>query len=104
MATLHQTEKSIEDLNNIIQHLVEHAPSSVHVFIKKMKSRLNSLCSFPQSGTPWKWQNETLRKLTLRQFRILVIYKYMDDQDKVVVIRVVHGAKDLSDIIDIEDI
>jgi plasmid stabilization system protein ParE len=89
---IHETEKSTEDVFEILQYFDEQSPALADDFLEEVQSRYKTLQLFPESGSLWELSKEPVRKLILTRFGVLIIYKYIHDQD-VVILRVFHGSK-----------
>ena len=101
--TFQFTEKALSDLDEITDYLVNtlgQRPAAQRL-IDKTDQEIHMICRYPESGTPVV--NEYIRRTDIRQ---LVIEKYLlyyiadKESQKIIVLRIVYGQRDLEEIME----
>ena len=82
------------DLDNIWFSIAQNNIKIADSFVDKIKQKFNILISFPESGPKREdiWPNARI----LIEGSYIVIYVFKNDQ--ISILRVIHGARDLSEI------
>ena len=99
--TFQFTEKALSDLDEITDYLVNtlgqrHAAQRL---IDEMDQEIHMICRYPESGTPVV--NEFIRRTDIRRLVIenyLLYYIADKENQRILVLRIVYGRKDLEEI------
>jgi toxin ParE1/3/4 len=81
-----------QDLAEIWVYIAEDSPTAATAFIEKIQAKFIPLLEFPDMGAP---RDQIVQGLRAAPYKNYVIY-YMHDDAAVTIIRVVHGARDVS--------
>jgi toxin ParE1/3/4 len=81
-----------QDLAEIWVYIAEDSPTAATAFIEKIQAKFIPLLEFPGMGAP---RDQIVQGLRAAPYKNYVIY-YMHDDAAVTIIRVVHGARDVS--------
>jgi plasmid stabilization system protein ParE len=96
------TERAVDDLRKLVGYLAKELanPTSASHFMDALEHEIDNLCTFPESGA--RVDNEFLpnapvRKTNLDQY---ILY-YLPDTagEKIIILRLVYGRRDMSEII-----
>ncbi len=86
------TDTAKADLTRIYRHIKRDNPKAAKIFAKDLADKLYSLAEAGITGSPRDWVSHGLRAFPYRErcfyFRII--------DDKMIVIRVLHGKQDIS--------
>ena len=84
------TETAYVDLENIENYIAQDSPAIARRFILRIFDRIDQLSEYPQSGkfVP-EIHDQSIRELLLNKYRII----YQLNEDKINILRVVHGAR-----------
>jgi plasmid stabilization system protein ParE len=96
------TERAADDLRKLVGYLVKELgnPSAASRFMNALEHELETLCAFPESGT--RVNNEFLPNVPVRKTNLdqYIIYYLVDAEgEKIIVLRIVYGRRDLSEIL-----
>lgn len=91
MAEVILAESAWNDLDSITDYIAFDSLRYAQEFSDRLFERIEQLESFPESGRPVpEFNNEFIRELILGKYRI--VYRIYDPT-KIVIIRIIHGAK-----------
>ncbi|MDZ4842141.1 MAG: type II toxin-antitoxin system RelE/ParE family toxin [Hyphomicrobium aestuarii] len=79
------------DLAEIWAYIAEDSPKAATSFVSSLEAKFQPLLQFPGMGTPRDQLAPGLRALPYKNY---VIY-YMSTDDHIIIVRVVHGARDI---------
>jgi toxin ParE1/3/4 len=85
---LRWTRGAADDLQRIADYLIEHAPARADL-VRTLYDAPRSLLTFPNRGRPGK--REGTRELVLSPLPYIIVYQVRGD--RVIVVRIVHGAQ-----------
>lgn len=94
---LEWTEPALDDLAGIRDYIAKDSPANAQRFIERIFKAAEKLADFPKIGRPVPEAEEAsgdIRKLIVGDYRI--IYWVKPDVDRVQVLTVIHGARDLT--------
>jgi plasmid stabilization system protein ParE len=96
------TERAADDLRKLVDYLVKELgnPSAASRFMDALEHEIETLCAFPESGT--KVNNEFLPNISVRKTNLdqYILYYLVDAEgEKIIVLRIVYGRRDLSEIL-----
>ena len=91
MVKITLAESAWDDLDSITDYIALDSIRYAQEFSDRLFERIEQLKSFPQSGriVP-EFKNELLRELVISKYRI--VYRIFENE-KIVVLRIIHGAK-----------
>lgn len=91
MVQITLSESAWDDLDAITEYIAQDSPRYAQAFGERVFERINQLKNYPYSGrmVP-EFQNERLREFIMNKYRI--VYKVYSSE-RIVVVRIVHGAK-----------
>jgi toxin ParE1/3/4 len=90
--TLRRTEKALDDLAAIFDYIATDNPDAAEALIARLLALFERTADYPQLGRPADDIAPAHRILT--HGRYLIIYCVYTDERAVVLVRVVHGARD----------
>ena len=84
------TETAYVDLEDIENYIAQDSPVIARRFILRIFDRIDQLSEYPQSGkfVP-EIHDQSIRELLLNKYRII----YQLQENKINILRVVHGAR-----------
>ena len=96
------TNKAMNDLDSIVKYISIDLHNSLAAknFFTRVFENLERLCSFPESCS--EIENEYIKTKDIRKMIIdnyLLIYKYLADDNCVVVLRIIYAKRDTSEIL-----
>lgn len=93
MAEVRWTLTAAEDLRILEETIARDSPLNAVQFVDRLVASVDKLLEMPQIGrmVP-EFNRETLREVIFRNYRVV----YTTDKPDVTILRVVHGARDLS--------
>ncbi len=84
------TETAYADLEDIENYISQDSPTIARKFIVRIFDRIEQLYDYPESGKPVpEIKDQTIKELLLNKYRII----YQIQEDKINILRVVHGAR-----------
>jgi toxin ParE1/3/4 len=86
------TSKANTDLDELWNSIAKHSLDSAEKLLLRIDYRIRSLAQFPETGVPRFEIYENLRLLIEGSYVIL----YMTRDGMIIILRVVHGARDLT--------
>jgi len=91
MVKIALAESAWDDLDSITDYIALDSIRYAQEFSDRLFERIEQLKSFPQSGrvVP-EFKNELLRELIISKYRI--VYRIFENE-KIVILRIIHGAK-----------
>lgn len=99
MASYRLTSKAEEDLLGIWSYIAEQRPASATKLIRSFHQHFTLLAEHPQLGQARPDIAPGLRYFPMKRYLIL----YRQTPDRVEVVRVVHGSRDLGALFETED-
>jgi len=88
------TAPALDDLDGIFEFIARDAPSYAQSFVQKIMESTERLEDFPLSGRPApEAKNDEIREVIFQGYRILY---WIVNNDRIDIIAVVHGSRDLS--------
>lgn len=94
---LYRSKEAMSDIGSAIDYLAEIDPDVAEAFYTSLKGAEQLLLTNPKIGSPRSWDNPRLAGM--RMFRISKFEKYLifyrEHDDRLEVIRVLHGARDI---------
>jgi plasmid stabilization system protein ParE len=96
------TERAADDLRKLVGYLAKELanPTSASHFMDALEHEIETLCAFPESGA--RVNNEFLPDVPVRKTNLdqYIIYYLVDvEGEKIIVLRIVYGRRDLSEIL-----
>jgi toxin ParE1/3/4 len=88
------TDPALDDLDAIFEYVGGNAPAYANHFIQQIMLAADRLERFPHSGRRVPEAEDDLREVIFQSYRI--IYWIVDEQ-RIDIVGVVHGSRDLSD-------
>ena len=85
------------DLAKGYAHFRAHSPNAAENFLQDVDSALELLLQFPSSGSPRPDLREGYRAAQVRRFRYLILYRLAGKD--IVLLRIVHGARHLPNVL-----
>jgi toxin ParE1/3/4 len=92
------TPESIDDLKAALDHIARDRPGAAVRVIDKLEDQCNELASFPEMGRRRDELASGLRSFPSGSY--LIFYRVM--KDGIEIIRVLHGARDMPSIFEID--
>lgn len=90
MVRIEQTERSLEDLNDLHDYTARDSENYPHLFVKKIYETAQKLKDFPNIGRVFpEVNNPSVREIIFHNYRI--VYRNMDNY--VEIITVIHGSR-----------
>ena len=86
------TEAARADLRNIRRYIAEDSPQNARVFIAELTAKISFIAETGLTGSPRDHVAEGLRAFPYK--RRCIYYRLYDD--RVVIVRVLHGAQDVA--------
>jgi toxin ParE1/3/4 len=86
---LRWTEAAADDLEQVANYLLAHAPGRAPNLIQAVYNSPSELLTFPNRGRPGK--KEGTRELVLSPLPYIVVYKV--EGETIFVLRILHGAQ-----------
>ena len=83
------------DVAEIVEHLAKANLDAAIAFIDQLSDRFRQLEQYPESGAQFGDPQRGLRRTSLGNY--VIVYQILDDA--VLIVRVVHGARDLHDLL-----
>jgi toxin ParE1/3/4 len=84
------------DLESIGDYIAMENPRRAYTFVQEIRNRCEKLSQFPEQARRLIERRDDIRILTFKNYVIL----YSNSRDGVMIIRIVHGARDLIPIIE----
>ena len=82
------------DLFDIYDWIADRAdPETAYAYTSRIEQRCETLSSFPHRGTPQHGLEPGLRTITFER-RVLIAYRV--EQERVLILRLIHTARDIS--------
>lgn len=104
---LYTHEQAKRDLSESYAFLLARRPAAAEAFLLDAKAAFGLILTHPRIGRPWVSPHASLGGLRVtavsRRFRNYLIF-YRAVADGVVIVKVVHGARDLASLIDSLDV
>jgi toxin ParE1/3/4 len=91
-----RTPQAIADVDDIWLHIALDNPQAAERVVVRIATATDRLVDFPRSGPARPELGEDIRSLVVGSH--LVLYRVMPD--RVLILRVVHGARDLAALLD----
>jgi toxin ParE1/3/4 len=86
-------------LTGAYAYLAERSPKSADRLLDEVELVVQLLAAFPEVGRPRDELRPGIRSFRLRRFRHVLFYRF--NHDRVVLLRLLHGARDIqSDLIE----
>ena len=83
---------AIEDMKDLYDYFAKSSIQYADSFIEGLLNLIEDLKSFPEMGKIYE-ENKDYRQLIYRNYRIL--YKFIQNEDKVVIMIIVHCSRQL---------
>jgi toxin ParE1/3/4 len=83
----------LDDLTEAYAYLADRNPSAADQLLDDVEAAASLLAEFPQLGRPREELRPGVRSLRLPRFPHIVIYRLANDS--VVLLRLLHGARDI---------
>ena len=85
-----------QDLDAIADYIADDSPAYASAVVQKMLAAAANLAEFPLIGKAVpEWSDKTIRELLVYTYRLI----YRIDNDSVLVLAVIHGARLLPDVL-----
>ena len=99
MAEVVWTRPALEDLRQIHQFIVRDSRQYAAITVRRLRQGVSRLGDFPTSGrvVP-EFPDGPYREVLMGSYRI--VYRYMQERNRVLVLAVVHGSRFLPAIIE----
>ena len=97
MTAVHLSPEALTDLDAIWDYIAKDSPANADGFIERLVQTVTStLATAPRAGRVRDEFDDTLRSFPFERY--LVMYRVQ--KDAVQIVRIIHGARDLSAIFD----
>lgn len=83
----------LDDLTEAYAYLADRSPASADRLLDEVELVVQLLSAFPEIGRPREELGPGTRSFRLRRFRHIVFYRRTDDE--IVLLRILHGARDI---------
>jgi len=83
----------VDDLTRVYAYLADRSPRSADRFLEEVELVVDLLAEFPELGRPRDELKAGLHSFRVRRFRHLIFYRVTPNT--LVLLRVLHGARDL---------
>lgn len=93
MTTIVIRPAAVRDLRDIGRYIARHAPERAISFTDELEQRCRDLGHQPERGRLVPQVGRDTRQLVHGSY--LIFYRYDEQRDEVVVLRFVHGSRDL---------
>ena len=95
------SEPALKDIENITEYLVEYSITTAAKFIDHFDKKINLLKSFPKIGALSQIPNlqEKGYRILILKYEYLLFYIIDDNEQTIIVERMLHGARDLIEIL-----
>lgn len=94
---LYRTNEALDDISNAVDYFLEIDPDVAETFYASLKEAEKLLLNNPRIGSPRTYDNPRL--VGMRMFRVSNFEKYLifyqESDDRLEIIRVLHGARDI---------
>ncbi|QDT63689.1 type II toxin-antitoxin system RelE/ParE family toxin [Calycomorphotria hydatis] len=97
MTVVRHSPEAARDLVDICDYLAEQDLSIADHFLDRLENLLDALKHQPAIGTPCEELIAGLRSMTIRRYPYVLYYLQHDDE--ITIIRILHAARDVSSII-----
>lgn len=87
-------DQAKDDIRELIDFLYPENPAAAFGYVDELERACNRLADFPLQG--WQY-NDRYRAMLVRHH--LIFYRYENDENKVVIVTVIDGRRDLSRIL-----
>ena len=84
----------LDDLADAYAHLADQSPRAAEGLLEEVQLLVDLLAEFPHLGRPRDELRSGVRSFRVRRFRHLIFYRVTPDA--LVLLRILHGARDLS--------
>jgi len=96
MARIIWSPKSLRQLDEIAEYIAVDSPVQAKRVVQRVLDRAERLATFPESGAfAPEFPDDAVREILVFRFRIL--YRFMDADDVVRIVGIVHGARLLNE-------
>lgn len=85
----------LDDLADSYAYLAQMPPRGADLFLEHVAAVVDLIAAFPEIGRPREDVRTGLRSFRVRRFRHLIFYRIADDH--IVLLRILHGARNLAD-------
>ena len=102
---IHLTPNAIDDLDIAFEYLAERNPTAAHKFNEAARKTLEQLAVLPGLGVTRQYDNPQIvdvRMFRMQDFRNYLIF-YNATEDGIRVIRILHGARNVSKIFELTE-
>ena len=99
---IRRTSKAEQDFAEIVNFISEKSSSTADRFMNAFEETLDFLSNMPEAGASYHSNNPTvqgLRTWRVKGFQKYVIF-YRNERNEIVIVRVLHGARDAEGIFD----
>lgn len=93
MTRLIYRQRAREDLNEILDHIAEHAPGAAVRSVASLMATCELLATQPNIGVLVENISPGLRRITHRSY--VIFYRHDSTEDVVRIVRVLHHARDV---------
>ena len=83
--------RALRDINEILERVYERSPTGAKNVSLAIEHTLTLCASRPYTGT--KTDESSLYRYPLSKYRYTIFYRVDADQDRVEIVRIVHGAR-----------
>lgn len=90
---LQWSQRALSDVSHLRDYISQDSPFYARQFIERLLKRIEALPAFPQMGRSVpEAERDDVRELIYQGYRII----YRLDAEKVIIVTVMHGSRDLS--------
>ena len=94
MPTINWTDAALDDLDAIFDMIAKDAPAFAQSFIQEIMQSVDRLKPFPKSGSKIpEADSDSLREVIFQGYRIMY---WIINEQRIDIIAVMHGSRDLS--------
>jgi plasmid stabilization system protein ParE len=96
MINIEWTRAAITDVKNLRDYIAHDSETYAERFVQKIVESVERVASFPYSGRKVpESDDERIREVLFQNYRVM----YRVEAERIVVLMVIHGARDLSQIV-----
>ncbi|TFG22003.1 MAG: type II toxin-antitoxin system RelE/ParE family toxin [Promethearchaeota archaeon] len=92
MVQIEWSEEAIDDLDGIIAYLSKVSIQYAHSFFERISESIENITEFPKIGRKVpESKNPNYRELIIQRYRL--IYKSLEEEDKIIIMTIIHGSR-----------
>lgn len=89
------SERALNDVAHLRDYIAQDSPFYARLFTERLVKRTENLVDFPRMGRPVpEAERDDIQELIYQGYRI--IYRLDEAQDRIQLVTVIHGSRDLS--------